>query len=175
DVRVIENNFLIVESRKTDFKLGWTLGLGVEQALTQGLSLKLEYEYMGFGSDDIAVPDSGDYSCFCVVPGFPATYDSQLQLVQVGLNYKLGADPLASFDGTGIPFHNGPSGWSFEFGTRSWASLGKFQWDHAVPPPSGSLISRLTYEEMVGYSVELFERFDTPWHMFLKGNVGIGA
>ncbi len=162
-------------TRNDDSKLGWALGLGVEQALTQGLSLKLEYEYMGFGSTDIATPPSGDYACGCTVPGTTTSFDTQMQLVQVGLNYKLGADPLAGWDGTGLPFHSGPAGWSFEFGTRAWASLGKFQWDHGVPPPSANLISRLTYDDMVGYSAELFERLDTPWHFFLKGNVGVGG
>jgi outer membrane protein OmpA-like peptidoglycan-associated protein len=28
---------------------------------------------------------------------------------------------------------------------------------------------------MVGYSAELFQRLDTPWNIFLKGNVGVGA
>src|SRR5262249_49595013 len=144
DVQVITNNFQPLPpgpyfvTRQDDWKIGWTLGLGVEQALTQGLSMKVEYEYLGFGSTDIITPETTPYFCFpCVLGGDRASFDSQMQLVQVGLNYKLGADPLAAFDGTGIPFHNGPEGWSFEFGARAWASIGKFQWDHGVPPPSG--------------------------------------
>ncbi|MBI1212737.1 MAG: outer membrane beta-barrel protein [Alphaproteobacteria bacterium] len=175
DVVVATNNLGSPNVYSREFDLGWTLGLGAEQALTQGLAVKLEYEYMGFGSNDLISPISGDYNCNCFVNGHAMSYDTQMQLLQVGLNYKIGADPLAAWDGMGIPFHAAPAGWSFEFGTRAWASLGKFQWDHGVPPPSGSLISRLTYDNMVGYTGELFERLDTPWNFFLKGNVGVGA
>jgi len=52
DVTVTANNIGTPAVRSNEFQLGWALGAGVEQALTQGLSLKLEYEYMGFGDTD---------------------------------------------------------------------------------------------------------------------------
>ncbi|WP_404547119.1 hypothetical protein [Bradyrhizobium diazoefficiens] len=36
------------------------------------------------------------------------------------------------------------------------------------------LISRLTYHGLDGLSGELFGRLDSPWGVFLKGNIGLG-
>jgi opacity protein-like surface antigen/outer membrane protein OmpA-like peptidoglycan-associated protein len=175
DFNITANNIGTPPTGNNDWKIGWAAGLGVEQALTPGLSVKLEYEYMGFGSTDVATPETGDYTCFCIVPGTNASYDENFQMVQIGLNYKLGADPLSDWNGAGIPFHNAFAGWSFEMGTRAYVSLGKFQWDHFSGPTPDGLVSRLTYDQLTGYSAELFERLDTPWHLFAKGYIGLGG
>lgn len=47
---------------------------------------------------------------------------------------------------------------------------GRFQWDLG----STDLISRLTYHGLDRISGELFERLDSPWGIFLKGNIGVG-
>ncbi|WP_275191235.1 hypothetical protein [Bradyrhizobium sp. CSA112] len=43
-----------------------------------------------------------------------------------------------------------------------------------IPGDPSILISRLTYHGLDGLSGELFGRLDSPWGIFLKGNIGLG-
>src|SRR5262249_42009492 len=99
-----------------------------------------------------------------------------LHVVKLGINYKVGADPWA---GWGAPVNAYPvkalprgwsNGWEFDFGARYWYSSGRFQKD-LLPP---TLVSRLTYDKTTAHSGELFGRIDSPWNVFVKGNVGLG-
>src|SRR5262249_40447189 len=65
--------------------------------------------------------------------------------------------------------------WEFEAGSRIWVSSGRFQWDNAQSINTPNIMeSRLTYSDLRGYSGEYFQRIDTPWNFFVKGNVGVG-
>ncbi len=79
--------------------LGWTLGLGVEYALSPGWSLKLEYQHFDFGT--MASNYEGSYSFLCRGWGWgPGECVSNLSgrsetsitadAVTVGLNYQFG-------------------------------------------------------------------------------------
>jgi hypothetical protein len=62
-------------------------------------------------------------------------------------------------------------------GSRVWFSSGKFQWNVGAGPAGAggnSDISRLTYDGLTGYTGEYFQRIDTPWGLFAKGNLGLG-
>jgi len=64
-----------------DFRSGWTVGGGVEVALTPRWSLKTEYLYMDFGSKNTT----------WTVTGLPALGDStklNVNLVRTGVNYR---------------------------------------------------------------------------------------
>ena len=57
-----------------DTRTGWTVGTGLEWALGQNWSAKIEYNYLDFGDDTIA----------------GISTDSQNHLVKLGLNYRFG-------------------------------------------------------------------------------------
>ena len=64
-----------------------------------------------------------------------------------------------------------------QFGTRAWYSSGKFQWNIGSGPPifGNSDISRLTYNGLNAFAGEYFQRIDSPYNIFLKGNIGLGS
>jgi opacity protein-like surface antigen len=78
---------------------GWTVGAGVEQALTPAWSVKFEYDYLNFGSQgSVTIPGSefGPVSqqgtVFTFAKPGPATskVSSDVHMFKLGLNYKLG-------------------------------------------------------------------------------------
>ncbi len=163
---------------------GWMLGAGVEQALSSAWSMKFEYDYIGLGSDDIRTVASAEGTPaggLTPIAGRTASVDQNQQMVKLGLNYRLGADPHA-FDfsdaavaGRAAPYGL-PAGWGFQPAMRYWYSVGRFQKD-LPPSPSGSsksLISRLTYDDVSANSGEAYGRIDTPWNIFVQGFVGAG-
>jgi outer membrane immunogenic protein len=64
-------------------RTGWTGGAGLEYALSQNWTAKLEYDYLGFGSEslNLATPARTPYTT-------SASLD--VQEVKVGINYKFG-------------------------------------------------------------------------------------
>jgi outer membrane immunogenic protein len=73
---------------------GWMVGLGVEYAVAQNWSAKVEYNYLGFGTERVLLTSNG------AIPGqlpFDEDIRQRIQVVKVGLNYKFdwGAPPLA--------------------------------------------------------------------------------
>jgi hypothetical protein len=69
------------------------------------------------------------------------------------------------------------SGWEVETGARYWYSSGQFQKDLGTttnPALASILNSRLTYKSE-GNSGEFFGKVETPWNIFVKGNIGIGS
>jgi opacity protein-like surface antigen len=161
---------------------GWLLGAGLEQALSPAWSMKFEYSYVGLGDKDLDTPASISVTPLGVispVAGATTSIDQNEQTVKVGLNYRLGADPYATFAGGAAggaaPYALAP-GWRFAPALRYWYSVGRFQKDlpPAGTPFSTSLISRLTYDELAANAGEFYGRLDTPWHVFAKGFVGGG-
>lgn len=70
----------------SDTRSGWMLGLGLEYGFTPNWSMKIEYNYMDFGSDRI------DASSGPAGPGgiVPVDIDQRISLVKVGINYRFG-------------------------------------------------------------------------------------
>ncbi|QOZ23770.1 outer membrane protein [Bradyrhizobium sp. CCBAU 51753] len=170
-------------------RLGWTVGVGLEQALTPAWSVKFEYDYMGFDGTHQATPPTVQFPPPAIIAASTTSLSSNYHIGKIGLNYHFGGDASGTewFDASVYPgraaaktikpvFDTG--GWSFEGGSRVWLSRGTFQWDYTNPPPisgdSGIPNSRLTYHGLDGISGELFARLDSPWGIFLKGNVGVG-
>ena len=76
-------NFDGVETR-----LGWTAGVGVEWALWDDWSVKLEYDYYGFGSRNVTfIEQSGAF------PSGPENIKQNIQVIKLGLNFHVFAGP----------------------------------------------------------------------------------
>jgi opacity protein-like surface antigen/outer membrane protease len=161
---------------------GWTVGIGLEQALTPAWSVKAEYDYLDFGSFDAANPPSASVNTLgdvtAVTSATTAGVDQTVHMMKLGLNYRWGADPNATWKPSRVAMPTPPSasqGWVFEIGARYWYSTGGFQKDlPAYAQSSTSLISRLTYDGVTGNSGEIFGRIDSPWGPFVKGLAGLG-
>jgi outer membrane immunogenic protein len=65
---------------------GLLLGLGIEHALTQNWTVKLEYNYLRFGSKEVALLrcDSNSSSCF---PNGTSTFSADKHIFKIGANY----------------------------------------------------------------------------------------
>ncbi|MBS0221900.1 MAG: porin family protein [Proteobacteria bacterium] len=161
---------------------GWTVGAGVEYAMTRRWSLSVEYDYFRFGNVDIAKPqtisvtptEKGGHVTTIPADGV-AGVTQDLHFARIGLNYRWGvgsgtsaasADADTSATASWIP------GWEFETGIRYWYSSGNFQ---SANGSRDSLVSRLPYNGMEGHSGEVFGRLDSPFDVFFKGFVGGGG
>lgn len=171
------NTFTATHSSNTVW--GWTLGAGIEQAITPAWSLKVEYDYRQFADVTMATPatvTTTDAGVSTPVPTSNTSLRQSMHAVKLGLNYHFGADARAAWrPGEEALAAVSPADWSFEIGGRYWYSSGRFQKD--VPSEhtmSTNLASRLTYADMTGHSGEVFARLDTPWLVFVKGFAGLG-
>jgi opacity protein-like surface antigen/outer membrane protease len=183
----LNNNFFFAPQTVTTSltQTGWTLGAGVERALTPAWSVKFEYNYMNFGHhDDVTIPLSAfgpiGNSFFGVSPA-TSRVSSDAHVFKVGVNYHVGQDPWSAPFGVSAnspmyakaPPRAWAPGWEFEGGGRYWYSWGRFQKDLPGGSNDQSLISRLTYKNTANTG-EFFARIDTPYNVFLKGNIGGG-
>jgi opacity protein-like surface antigen len=172
-------------------KWGWTAGVGVEQALTPAWSFKAEYDYLSFGNTNVAFPPSFQQifppiNLYTIIPGGLAAVSQNVHEVKLGLNYRFGADPWATWNAAAAPvpyvtkapvLAGWAPGWEFEGGGRYWYSSGKFQKDLGsgfTANVQNVLNSRLTYDT-TAHSGELFGRVDSPVGIFLKGFAGLGT
>ncbi len=69
-------------------KVGWTLGGGVEYAVSKCWTVKAEYLYMDLGSESAIANPTLPYP-----PGYPAfqegyTWKTTANIFQIGMNYK---------------------------------------------------------------------------------------
>jgi outer membrane immunogenic protein len=72
----------------SDTRTGWTVGIGAEYGWTPNWSVKLEYNYLDFGSHQFSsVSTGGQLAPFTV----NTDVDQQIHLVKVGINYRFGA------------------------------------------------------------------------------------
>ncbi len=161
--------------------VGWTIGAGLEYALTPNWTVKAEYDYLDLGHAGVS-PASPSVNTPLVPPAtflaVPATTVSQqIHAFKLGMNYKLGPN-TAPFPSAAVFPALGVSGWDVEVGARWWYSWGRFQKDIApgvLGPQNPTLnISRLTWDDLTAHSGEGFARIDTPMNVFVKGFAGGG-
>jgi len=178
DVEMAMNNPLATTTNSSFSQLGWTVGAGLEYALTGSWSAKLEYDFLSFGSHGVATPNAGF---------FPQTPDGRtvgvsqdMHTLRLGINYRLGGGAGPLDDCCSGSIKDGPGrivsrGYEFEAGGRYVHGWGRFQKDLAATTnPSNTLISRLTYDGMRTDGGELFARLDTPHNLMIKGFIGFG-
>lgn len=183
----IASNPLIFATSLDQGRWGWTVGAGIEKALAPAWSIKVEYDYAGFGSAAVPTPASYvqvayplDYQA---TPGGSSNVSQNVQALKVGLNVKLGADAYARWDGLenyhlrGSQSNEARPRAEIEFGARAWVSSGRFQKDLGAttdPALQNVLVSRLTYDAGAA-SGEVFGRIDGESNLFLKGFAGGGG
>jgi outer membrane immunogenic protein len=85
----------------SDTLLGWTVGVGVEYALSPSWSLKLEYQHFDFGAASF---DHNSTVCFKTGKSCPektpysstlkgdADFDTTVDSVKIGVNYQIGKE-----------------------------------------------------------------------------------
>jgi opacity protein-like surface antigen len=180
----------LVPPQTTNFdglRWGWTVGAGVEKALTPAWSLRLEYDYANFGGVNAATPASlllvSAPATFLQTAGGTTSVSQNVQTVKLGLNLKLGEDFHAQWEPLASDYHlRGTSGGyipdtEIEIGGRTWYSAGRFQKNlggTALQAQQNLLVSRLTYDT-TSASGELFGRIDSDSNLVLKGFIGGGS
>jgi outer membrane immunogenic protein len=70
----------------SESRWGWVIGAGLEHALDRHWSVKVEYNYMDFGSDRLNFR-GGTFAGVA-----PFDIDQQAQVVKLGINYRFGGD-----------------------------------------------------------------------------------
>jgi len=72
-------------------KTGWMLGLGLEHAVNEIVTVKVEYNYMDFGSDRVKFSSGcGPYDC--ASSDFGTNVSQSVSTVRIGFNVRLGAN-----------------------------------------------------------------------------------
>jgi outer membrane immunogenic protein len=72
---------------------GWMVGIGVERAFIDNWSLKIEYDFMGFGKNRVTLTCS---PVFCGVPTpVPEDIGQNISVVKAGINYHFGGPIIA--------------------------------------------------------------------------------
>jgi len=71
-----------VNASTTFTRTGWTAGAGLEYALAQNWTAKIEYDYLGFGSENLSLGAS-------TLPTNPSA-SLNVQEVKAGINFKFG-------------------------------------------------------------------------------------
>jgi len=64
-------------------RTGWTVGAGLEYGLTENWSAKIEYDYLGFGSQTVNLSTP-------LLPTYSSSADLNVQEVKAGLNFRFG-------------------------------------------------------------------------------------
>ncbi len=85
----------VTSFRGSDTRIGWTVGAGVEWAVWENLSAKIEYDYLGFANKPVALdPIVG----FAFTPQLVVNVEHSIQTVKAGLNWRFGptAAPVAA-------------------------------------------------------------------------------
>lgn len=168
-------------------RFGWTIGAGVEKALTPAWSVKLEYDYANFGSGNMATPASFVQVLppfgYAPTAGGLSGVSQDVHSFKMGVNLKLGQDlnarwepPAADYRLRGTSDAAYASDAQIEIGGRTWYSSGRYQKDLGGTTDQAQqnlLVSRLTYDT-TSASGEVFARIDTSSNLFLKGFIGGG-
>jgi outer membrane immunogenic protein len=64
-------------------RTGWTVGAGIEYAITNNWSARLEYDYLGFG------PQSLNFAT-ATTPSYSSNANLNIQEIKAGVNFKFG-------------------------------------------------------------------------------------
>jgi opacity protein-like surface antigen len=176
----------VAQTSANTWEWGWTVGAGIERALTPAWSLRFEYDYLNLAGTSVATPASyrqpfPPLALFLLTSAATSDVTHQLHQFKIALSYHFGENPLARWpDGVDTSGHAATlsvGGWEITAGGRYWYSWGRFAKDLASSTDSAYanvLNSRLTYSTTAN-SGEVFGRIETPVNVFVKGFVGGGT
>ena len=85
-VETFNNGTFINSANQSGYLDGFLVGLGVEHALTRNWTVKLEYDYIGYGTRNLAITNCSGGICSPTNNG-SASVSSNKQLFKVGFNY----------------------------------------------------------------------------------------
>jgi opacity protein-like surface antigen len=188
-IDIATNALVFVPPLSTSFdgmRWGWTIGAGLEKALTPAWSIKAEYDYANFGSVNVATPQSFVLASNFYFPtaGSTTSASQGVHTFKLGLNLKLGEDLNARWEPPASDYHlRGTADtpvipdYDIETGGRVWYSSGTFQKDLGSTTNQAQqnvLNSRLNYSTSA-VTGELFGRVDTASNFFVKGFFGGGT
>ena len=71
----------------TENRVGWTAGAGLEWAMWEDWSVRLEYDYFGFGTQNVTFIDSISATTA------PVKIKQNIQLITLGVNFHAYAGP----------------------------------------------------------------------------------
>jgi opacity protein-like surface antigen len=165
---------------------GWTVGAGVEYALTGNWSARVEYDFLGFGRHDVPTPNAVPFEMPALPPGIAgasapdgrtASLSQSVHEVKLGVNYRFGDNPAPwpsewSAFIPGAPAR-GPDAFEVEIGARYVHGWGRFQQDLGGALPSSN--ARLTWDNLGTDGAETFWRLDGPYRLMTKGLWGEGG
>jgi opacity protein-like surface antigen len=166
----------------SETKWGWTVGAGIEHALSPRWSVKAEYNYLDFGNSSITSPGSwvqiGPF-LFAEATGKTASFSEEQHVLKVGVNYKLNGI-AGAWDSGPASLKDAPAAYvatnEIEIGTRYARNWSRFQKDLGqIGLGDRTLASRLIYDNMPSDAGELFARVDTASNFMVKGYIGIGS
>jgi outer membrane immunogenic protein len=88
---------VVTQQTLTNTRTGFVAGVGFEYGMNENLSIRVEYDYLGFGTKaytfnnlsytTVAVPGGPTMGPFGIGP-FPISVNSSLQMVTAGVNYR---------------------------------------------------------------------------------------
>lgn len=58
---------------------GWTVGVGIEVAMSGNWSARIEYDYLDLGKQTVTMPS---------IPAFPVQVDQRIQIIKFGASYR---------------------------------------------------------------------------------------
>jgi outer membrane immunogenic protein len=67
----------------TFMRTGWTVGAGIEYALTNNWTARIEYDYLGFGSQSLNFATA-------TTPSYTSNANLNIQEIKAGINFKFG-------------------------------------------------------------------------------------
>jgi opacity protein-like surface antigen len=155
---------------------GWTVGGGIERAVTSRWTVKAEYGFLsldnGFGAPRSLFQSAPPAPPDTPVAGAPTDRHRDIHQFKVGMNYMLGAargpDVALATSGASLP-----KGYTLTAGARYVYGWGQFHKDLGIQREGlGSLASRLTYDNNDVSGGEAFARLDTPFGLMVKGLIG---
>ena len=166
-------------TRASGVEWGWTIGGGVERAVSPRWTVKAEYDFLSF-DQSLTAPASrfqtappGPAMAGTPAAGTDASHD--IHQFKVGMNYKLGAAQDANFAPREASLPTAP-GTTLTAGVRYVYGWGQFHKDLGIQGRGlTSLASRLTYDNEPINGAEAFARLDTSFGLMVKGLIGGGT
>ncbi|MEL6064489.1 MULTISPECIES: omptin family outer membrane protease [unclassified Methylobacterium] len=163
----------VFDGRGGAVRLGYVAGAGIEHALSEHLSAKVEGLYYDLGSRAV-VPEQASG----ILPGYRAGTRVATDgfLARAGLNYRFGAG-LPDVPAAGAAGRSGSAAtWAFEGGLRYFYSSGSPRETLNDNHRPGQANSRLIYGGAQAHAGESFARLEhNPTGLFVKGFLGAGG